>query len=349
MLRFCLAGAALASAIFVYSVEAASTSKRHVLFPFGKTAPSGETPTFTSGTVTPAFNDGRSSDEFYTQHLTNVRRMMEATTSQPGRNSLNRYFRRTAAIYRRQGYGKIATSLKKAHPTLIEIGTAESARDVNGPRARRAIRSLLQNSLRLQTIVSPTSADPIVPLYTALAASYGAQLKSAYRNLRQGRRLTKGFGKSRPQMWLGDLRSPFSGSLSVNLGNGLTYFVETGVGGYNSVGSTLTTVGLDVLGTGSLRVDNGSSILGDSFDGTLIALPADSPSPGGTVFQIDPSSNALASGSTLTLGTTDYDLTAVPTDPPHRIYGIPEEAEIPEGAIVIAPVEAPNPTPTPEP
>ncbi len=342
MLRFFIACAAIASAIFFSAAEAASASKRHVLFPHGKTAASGAEPLVVGRVVTSSFDDGRSSDERSTQHLTNVRRMLAATTSKPGRNSLNQYFRSITAIYRRQGYGKIASSLKKSLLVLLEIGTAESAADVNRSRARRAIRKVLSTSLTLQSIVSPSEADPIVPVYTALAASYGTQLQTAYQNLRKDRRLTKGFGKTPSAMWLGSPGNFLGGSpvQPINLGSGLSYNVTLTGGGYAS-GATMLYGFVSTQAVGNLTVI--------PFAGTLIALPEGSPAPNGAITQITPSA---VSSSILMIGTIEYDLTLIPSDSPHRIYGLPEGTDIPDGAIVLAPIAdppTPDSSPTPEP
>jgi hypothetical protein len=79
------------------------------------------------------------------------------------------------------------------------------------------------------------------------------------------------------------------------------------------------------------------------FDGILVALPETSPTPSASTITIDPTSTVAVQNNVLTLGTTEYDLTDVPTDPPHRIYGLPEGTEIPGGAIVLTPIEEPAP------
>lgn len=340
-------------AFFFLSSAMAGKAERHILFPHGKTDPALTDPSQTL-VITEDFtsvagftiDDGQSNDESYTQHLKNVRRMLEATDSKPGRRSLKSYFRRTTKIYRSQGYDRIASALKKSFPVLLEIGSAESAADLNRPRARRATRNILRESLAFQSIVAPTQADPVVPLYTALAASYGAQLKTAFQNLRKDRRLTKGFGKTPNEMWLGTPINYLGGAFPVepiNLGSGYTYNV--GASGTNSYGGSVTGNGANI----DIDFSTLNALTFPYFRGFPIALPMDQPVPPGATLQIDPWRVTQSPNKILTLGTTRYDLTDVPTDPPHRIYGLPEGTVIPDGAIVLISIEEPEPTPTPAP
>src|SRR5690606_18877921 len=114
-------------------------------------------------------------------------------------------------------------------PALQDVVAAEKKSDLDRPRARRAIRRVLKSALASQPIVTPTKKDPTVPFYTLIAATYGTQLRDAYRNALKGRPLTKGLGKTPRDMWVGDTGTIFTiagGTLApatFNLGSGVVY------------------------------------------------------------------------------------------------------------------------------
>ncbi len=80
-----------------------------------------------------------------------------------------------------------------------------------------------------------------------------------------------------------------------------------------------------MIGTASISQSPGASL---TFAGTLVALPATEPAPAGAT-------NLNFTADTFEANGVTYDLTTVPTDPPHKLTILPEGTEIPANAILV--------------
>ncbi len=292
---------------------------------------------------------GTSVREIEVQVLKDFRSLQSLPTPQ-----LSKLFKKITTTYRRKGYGKIAGALRSSLPALQNVVTAEKRSDLDRPRANRAIRRVLQSALAPQPIVTPTTKDPTVPFYTLIAANYGAQLRDAYRNAFKDRPIAKGFGKTPRDMWIRDTGTNLTiagGTLAptLKLGSGIVYTLTNSQGTWSG---SLTDSGFiasnSSFNPGTFTAGEVSLTLAD-FDGILIALPQGSPAPASAVVWVNPETTTLVSNDLFTFGMVSYDLSVLPTEPPHRIYGVPQGSDLPEGAILLTPIEQPEATPTPEP
>ncbi len=251
------------------------------------------------------------------QFLKDFRRLVQTSRLEKGDRYVTRFIRRSVSTYRKVGYGKIAKSLEYSLPTLLEAPSPDPRPELNRPRARRSIRRVLRASLAFQPLVSPSARDTDVPFYTLIAVNYGTQLRAAYQNALKSRRLTKGFGKNLRDMWI---RSHGAGFVNTGLvPTGLNYTVTPD---HSSGFSASITGAVTFRDTGTF-IPSLTAILG-----TFVALPADEVSPTGS-YQL------AINADTVTLNGIRYGLSTVPTDPPHKLYVIPEGTEIPDTAYLI--------------
>ncbi len=182
---------------------------------------------------------GRSSEDREVQTLKDFRAFVSAARYDRGNHYITKFFRRTARTYQKNGCDEIARALTASAPTLLELVNADTKRDVNRPRARRAIRRVLRTSLAVQPLVRPSGSNPSVPFYTLIAVNYGDQLRRAFRNLGKSRPLAKNFGKTPRDMWIDYQPSTLGFTTTGQVPGSLTYSVDSSL----TLGSSATISG----------------------------------------------------------------------------------------------------------
>ncbi len=271
--------------------------------------------------------------ELSVQSLKDVPALLQTATAKHGRRTTKRFINRTATEFSANDHRSIARALRHSSQSLIDLATARTTRDINHSKTRRVIQRVLRTSLATQPLAQPSAANPAIPFYTLIAVNYASQLEQAYRNLKRGRRLTKGFSHPPGDMLLRLVNGAVSSTASAP--PEITYFTNTpsnsisqpdlAPSGTTLVGGTMS----QSLSSDSLHIINGSGLLllGGTLTiepgaqvtapGVLIAPPNTESAPTGSLSPIFEDDSVVLNGIT-------NDLTSIPSDPPHSVTSVTE-------------------------